>query len=150
MRHGTAGSGAVPVLDLGGADDHVPGPDLLDGLAPFLGQADPGGDDEHLSHRMDMPVGAGAGFKSDAAAAGAHGVVGGVQGIDAHGPGEKAGRALDGRLLPAVNDLLAGLPGGDAGGGGGADSGKQAAAKGEQGNETSHDMTSCQDRETRS
>ena len=27
---------------------------------------------------------------------------------------------------------------------------KQAAAKGEQGNETSHDMTSCQDRETRS
>ena len=81
---------AVPVLDLGGADDHVPGPDFLDGLAPFLGQADPGGDDEHLSHRMDMPVGAGAGFKSDAAAAGAHGVIGGVQGIDAHGPGKKA------------------------------------------------------------
>lgn len=90
----------MPVLDLGGADDHVPGPDLLDGLASFLGQADPGGDDEHLSHRMDMPVGAGAGFKSDAAAAGAHGVVGGVQGIDAHGPGEKAGRALDGVCCP--------------------------------------------------
>ena len=57
--------------------------------------------------------------------------------------------ALCGGLLPAADDRLAAFLGGYAGRLG-ADSGQQAAAQGKQGKETSHGMTSCQDRETRS
>ena len=96
-----------------------------------------------------MPVGAGAGLKGDTAAAGAHGVVGGIQGIDAHGPGEKRGEPLMGvccpqRMISWPGSPAATVEGADT------DSGKQAAANDEQGSEASHEMISCHDRETRS
>ena len=49
----------MPVLDPHRTDDHIAWPDDLNGLAPFLGEAESGRHDEDLSYGMDVPVGAG-------------------------------------------------------------------------------------------
>ena len=53
----------MPVLDPHRTDDHIAWPDDLNGLAPFLGEAESGRHDEDLSYGMDVPVGAAPGSK---------------------------------------------------------------------------------------
>ena len=71
----------------------VAGMDFFDRPAEALRPAAAGGDDEGLTERMGVPRGACAGFEGDRCAAGAGGVGGFEEGIDADGAGEPVGWA---------------------------------------------------------
>src|SRR3982750_258301 len=55
MSHCGGGGRTVPVLDTGRARDDIAGADHLHRVAPLLGQADAGHDDQALPSRVRMP-----------------------------------------------------------------------------------------------
>ena len=65
MRHGGIRGRAVPVLDVGRTQHHVPLPDDLYRASPFLGQPDAGRNEQGLAQRVGMPFGARTRLKGD-------------------------------------------------------------------------------------
>src|SRR6266699_145500 len=103
-----AAIGAMPVLDTGRAPHHVAGADLLDRLAPFLGQA------YARRHHKELPLGVGvpgrarARLKGHQAARGTDVAIGRPNRIDPH-PAGKEDRGTDSRRLSTRScDLLGG------------------------------------------
>src|SRR6266850_4021154 len=62
MRHGSGGSGAVPMLLARREPDHVTGTSFLNRPSPALREAATRGHDEGLAQRVRVPCGPGAGF----------------------------------------------------------------------------------------
>ena len=65
MRHGGIRGRAVPVLDVGRTQHHVPLPDDLYRASPFLGQPDAERNEQGLAQRVGVPVGARTRLKGD-------------------------------------------------------------------------------------
>ena len=96
----------MPMLYSRRTDNHIARPNLLNGLAPFLGTSQPGSDDQNLAYRMNMPMSTGTGLKSYAGSVGTHLVVGRVQAINTRITGKHFVRTLNRNLfLIADNDL---------------------------------------------
>ena len=86
------------MLLAGREQDHITGPDLLDGVALALNPAAARRDDERLAKRMSVPCCPRAGLESYAGTLN-KGRVGSLKKwIDPYSPGEPLSRSLRGRL----------------------------------------------------
>jgi len=105
VGEGGGGSGAVPVLFVGGEPNDVAGADLLDGAAEALGPAEAGGDDEGLAEGVSVPVGARAGREGDGGSLDERGFGRGEERVDADGASEPVGGAGGGGLGAVAGDV---------------------------------------------
>ena len=72
----------MPMFYTSRAYDYVARPDFLHWFAPLLRSANARGYYQHLSHRMNMPVGTGTRLKGYASSTGTHFIIGWIKPIN--------------------------------------------------------------------